>query len=362
MDTERLKEKKGPKGHRVFVMVLNILLGLLIYWFLGFLMDDISEQPGPSLVAIQKKYQDPVLVKDREAFNDQLKKISVTIAEQQQQQSILQTSINSYRDTMNQLVGLQKASIQKGVTFAPESQQNLQQISDLYLQSQKQFQELNNAITKDNLTQQHLQNQINEIDAKLATQNEQANKEYQAQWVNHNWAMAGLQLLVLIPLLLIAAYLLKVYKTSLYKPMLMAAAIAVFCKIALVMHDYFPSYIFKYVLILALIYITIVTLIAKLRMIAAPKPDWLEKQYREAYQKIQCPICQYPVKPGVAKLFTQEHGTNLPLTNLSYLDEVKKYTCPGCGELLLESCTHCDHLRYSLLKYCDCCGATKEKN
>lgn len=341
-------------------MGLNILFGLLIYWFLGFLMDDISDQPGPKLDEIQTKYQDQTLVKEKKAINQQLTKLSSTIDGQHQQQSILETSINSYRDTMNQLLGLQKASIQKGVTFSPESQKNLQNVTNLYLDYQKQFQDLNNSITKDNLEVQQLQNKIKEIDEQLSKQNVQADTEYQAQWVKHNWAMAGLQLLVLIPLLLIAVYLLRAYKDSMYKPMIMAASIAIFIKISLVMHDYFPSYIFKYLLVLVLIYVTALALISKLKMVAAPNPPWLQGQYREAYQKNQCPICQFSIKPSISKFFTSEAKSNLPMTNFSYLDKVDTYTCPSCGELLFEKCTHCSHVRYSLLMYCDFCGVKKE--
>lgn len=362
MFTEQTIEKKGPKGYRFLVIALNIVLGLLLYWLLGFLMDDISDQPGPSLIEIQKKYQDPKLVTEKKTFEKQLTKITGSIDEQHQQQTILQTSINSYRDTMNQLLDLQKASIQKGVTVSPESQKNLQNVTDLYLDYQKRFQDLNSSITKDNLEVQQLQNKIREIDGTLAIQNEQANKDYNAQWTKHNWAMAGLQLLVLIPLLLITAYLLKRYRKSAYQSMFIAAAIAVFLKIALVMHEYFPSYIFKYLLILALIYITTRALITKLQMIAAPNPAWLQKQYREAYEKTQCPICEFPIKPSIAKFLTTESKGNLPISNYSYLDKVDAYTCPCCGEQLFEQCAHCSHVRHSLLMYCDFCGKKKEVN
>lgn len=367
MDTKQRKEKKGPKGpkgpkgHRAFVMILTILLGLLIYWFLGFLLDDISDQPGPSLQEIQKKYQDPSLIKNKETSNEKMNKLIIILEEQQQQQTILQTSINSYRDTMDQLLDLQKASIQKGIPFAAAAQKNVQQITNLYLDYQKQFQDLNNSITKNNLEKQQLQNQINAIDNQLEKQNKLAYKEYNVQLIKHNWTIAGSQLLILIPLLLITTFLIKTYKTNLYQPMFIAIGIAIFCKIALVMHDYFPSYIFKYLLILALIYITSVTLIAKLKMFVTPKPSWLQKQYREAYQKTQCPLCQFPIKPGISKFFTvKQQGNNSPLTYSSYLDKIDTYTCPGCGELLFEQCTHCSSVRYSLLKYCDFCGIEKE--
>lgn len=356
MAMEKAVDKKGPKGYRVLVMTLNVVLALLIYWFIGFLMDDISDQPGPDLTEIQKKYQDPVLVKQKETYNKQLEKSTGTIDELHQQQTILKTSINSYRDTMNQLLDLQKASIEKGVAFSAESQNNLQNVTTLYLDYQKQFQALNSAITKDNLEIQKIQNKVKVIDAQLAKQNEQANQEYNSEWVKHNWAMAGLQLLVLIPLLLLCAYLFKSYRHTLYKPMIMAAGIAVFFKISVVMHQYFPSYLFKYLLILALIYITTVVLISKLRMLAAPKPNWLQKQYREAYQKMECPICQCAIKPSISKLFMTNNKYNSSTSDYHYLNEVDAYICPNCGVRLFDTCPNCSKLKYSLLSYCDCCG------
>ena len=133
-------EKKGPKRYRVLVITLNMVLGLLLYWFLGFVMDDISQQPGPDIQRIQQKYQDPAFVNEDKQINEELQKLNNKITEQQQQQKILETSITSYRDTMNQLLDLQKVSIQKGVGVPEASQKNLQDVTDLYLNYQKQFQ------------------------------------------------------------------------------------------------------------------------------------------------------------------------------------------------------------------------------
>lgn len=357
---DELNEKKGTKGYRFLMMLLYAVLGLLLFWFLGFMMYDISNQPGPSLTEIQKNIQDPVLVKEKESINKQLQKLTSTIDERHQQQTILQTSITSYRDTMNQLLDLQKASIQKGVVFSPESQKNLQNVTDLYLDYQKQFQDLNNANTADNLQAQQFKNQIKAIDEKLALQNKTADLEYRNQWMKHNWAMAGLQLLILIPLLLIAAFLFKKYRKSVYKSIFLTAGIAIFLKIALVMHDYFPSYLFKYVFILALIYTTIRVLLSMLRMLTAPKPEWLQKQYREGYDKAQCPSCQFSIKPSISKFFYPEKKGNLLVPDYAYLNEVTDYTCPSCGEVLFEKCGNCSHPRYALLHYCDNCGAKKE--
>lgn len=348
-------EKKGPRSYRFLMMTLYVVFGLLLFWFLGFLMDDIANRPGPNLTQVQKKYQDPQLVKDKEAYSASLKDLSTTIEQKRQQLGILQTSITSYKDTMNQLLDLQKASIQKGVNFSPESNKNLQNVTNLYLNYQNQFQELNGAITTDNLKAQGLQNKIQEINTKLSKQNEEAYKEYKTLWETHNWTMAALQLLVLIPLLLIAAFLYKKYRQGKYKSMIMAALLAIFFKTSLVMHEYFPSFLFKYLLVMALLFITIKVLISMIRNMSSPKPTWLLKQYKEAYQKGQCPSCQFGIKPSIAKFVTEE-GTIPP----NYLETVDSYTCPSCGEQLFEKCNNCSHVRYSLLEFCDHCGVNKK--
>lgn len=353
-------EKKGPRGYRFLVITLNVVLALLVYWFLGFIMDDISNQPGPDLQQIQKKYQDPALVKDEKTINDKIQERLNTINEQQQQQKIIETSIHSYRDTMNQLLDLQKASIQKGVTFSEGSEKNLQEVTNLYLNFQKQFQDLNSSITKANLEVQQLQNKVRDIDTKLSKQNEEGTKEYNNLWTQHNWIMAGLQLLILIPLLLISFYVFRKYKESPYKTMIIAIGVAIFFKIAMVMQNYFPSFIFKYILVLVLIYLTAKILISKLRMMSTPNRSWLDKQYSESYQKGKCPMCEFSIKPSISKFFITENKNTIPSSNYHYLDNVSDYTCPCCGELLFEKCNNCSQVRYSLLSYCDSCGTQKQ--
>ncbi len=355
--TRQTIKKKGPRGYRLLVMALNGLFGLLLYWLLGFIMEDISNQPGPNLQILQKKYQDSILVQEEETINESLEKSTNTVSEQQQQLKNLEASIASYRDTMNQLLDLQKASIQKGVVFSSESQKNLHDVTVLYLNHQKHFQDLNNAIISGNLEVQQLQNRLQEISSKLDNQKEKAYREYNSLWAKHNWAMAGLQLLSLIPLLLVAFYLVRKYKKSPYKTMFITAGIAVFVKISMVMHNYFPSYLFKYLLISALIYCTAKLLVTKLRLLAAPNRPWIEQQNSEAYQKNQCPQCQFPIRPSIAKFFCNEAKNTLFTSDSHYLESVEGYTCPCCGQLLFNKCSSCSHLKYSLLSYCDSCGS-----
>lgn len=354
------RERKGPAGHRFLVMMLNIILAILFYWLLGFVLDDIASQPGPSLQEIQDSYKDKNLVTQEDALNKQLAKLNQTISAQTQQQTLLKTSIDGYRDTMNQLLDLQKSSMQKGVTFSSEAQQNLTNVTKLYLDNQQKFQNLNRAIADANAQAQQLQSQVNTIDSTFQKQMDQAYKDYDSQLTRYNLEIAAIQLLVLIPLLLIAAYFFRKYRQSIYRSMIMAVGIAIIIKIVFVMHDNFPSRFFKYILILALIYFVVRALRAMLHMIVAPQKNWLLKQYREAYQRMQCAICQYPIQPGALKFSMPQKPKDKQQSDVEYLEHIEGYTCPSCGEQLFEKCDHCQHTRHSLLTYCDNCGAEKK--
>jgi rubrerythrin len=100
-----------------------------------------------------------------------------------------------------------------------------------------------------------------------------------------------------------------------------------------------------------------------LRMVVPPKKEFLLKQFREAYEKFVCPVCEYPIRRGplryafwtkrtIRKLILPEPSA--PATN----DD--PYTCPACGVMLYEKCPVCGGVRHSLLAYCEKCGASKE--
>lgn len=353
------RERKGSSGYRFLVLILNIVLGILVYWLLGFVIDDIGNQPGPDYAQIKKQYQEPRLVKEKETLDENYATLSQAIDVQAKQQALLQNNINSFRDTMNQLLDLQKASVQKGASFSAESQQNLAVATKQYLDSQRSFQDLNNEIAKSNAQAQGIASKLKSLDVTLSKQAEKADKTYQSLATRHNLAMAGLKLLVLVPLLIIVAYIFKRYRTSIYKPMILAVGIAIIVKIAMVMHEYFPSRFFKYILILALIYIIGRALISLLKNVAKPQLNWLLKQYREAYEKLLCPICQFRIQPSVLKFLPQNKQRDTD-EEVEYLAKVDQYNCPSCGERLYEKCSVCNHTRHSLLMYCDYCGTQKK--
>lgn len=350
----KTRVRKGPAGHRFLVMFLNILLGILVYWLLGFIIDDIGTQPGPSLTSLQEKFQNSTLVNQRAALLARTSALAQTLDAQHQEQALLQDSINGYRDSMNQLLALQKSS-----PFTSQSQQNLARVTQLYLDSQQLYQAHNHAIIQETTQLQRLKNTTGMIETQLNKQSQRAYEVYNTQQTRHNLMLAAIKLLVLIPLLIITVYFFKKKRQSIYLPMIIAIGIAISLKIIMVMHEHFPSRAFKYLLILALIYFVARALMGALRMVASPKPNWLLKQYREAYQKLQCAMCQYPIQPGALKFTAPRAGKNSPESDVSYLENITAYTCPSCGEKLFEKCESCGQCRHSLLVFCEHCGKEK---
>jgi len=128
----------------------------------------------------------------------------------------------------------------------------------------------------------------------------------------------------------------------------------------LVVHEYFPTRYFKYVLILALLAVVVRLLVYLIRTVAFPKVEWLERQYREAYERFLCPVCEYPIRTGPRKFLYWTRRTVhkiLPLSGVS--DAESPYTCPCCGTAVFETCPACGKIRHSLLAHCEHCGATK---
>ncbi len=87
------------------------------------------------------------------------------------------------------------------------------------------------------------------------------------------------------------------------------------------------------------------------------------KQYRQAYERFLCPVCEYPIRTGPRKYlyWTRRtvHKTALTGTSSSAPDVDALYTCPACGTCLFEKCVSCESICHSLLPNCEHCGAER---
>ncbi len=355
------QQHRGPWTHRFLVRLFTVILTVLIYWMLDFVISDIGNWPGPVLSDVEEELLDQDLVKQEGDLEEKIADAQREIQEQRTLQTIVRDSTSNSRQTESYLLNIQRLNLQKDVVPSEEEREALAVARRLFLANQKQYQALNREIARLNEELRDLQGRQRELIKTLNEKREVVHTEFDRRLWHHRLRMAVLKLAVLIPLLALAVVLFLKNRKSIYVWLIYAFGIALALKVGLVMHEYFPSRYFKYILILISLAIVARILVVLLRTIARPGKKWLLKQYREAYEAFFCPICDYPIRRGPMKYLFWTRRTikkrGFPPTVTTGIDE--PYTCPMCSTKLFEECNQCHAVRHSLLPSCDKCGAKK---
>lgn len=354
-------KSKGPWIHRFTIHLLTIALGILLFWLLGFLVKDIRKIRGPEYSGIEEKHLDKKIMPKRESLEKQIAELTQKIENHNEKQRIIGVSSQNLQQTINQLLELQKMGIQKNISFSETEQTNLTNSLNLFLENQKKYQELNQSISELVNLKQELAGEKDAVLKEIEKQKRPARAEYNLLMRNHRLNLAFIQLLILLPILGISAYLFLKKRGSLYIPIFTAFAFAALFRVTLVIHEYFPKEYFKYVLITAIIIVVMRIMIYFIRMIAFQKGKWLLRQYREAYERFLCPVCEYPIRTGPRKyLFWTRRTVNKIVVPGNHEAPEESYTCPSCGNILFEECVSCHKTRHALLPHCAHCGAEKD--
>jgi predicted RNA-binding Zn-ribbon protein involved in translation (DUF1610 family) len=353
-------KSKGPWINRFAIRLLTVVLGILIFWLLGFLVEDIESIEGPEYDAIEARHVDKSLVEKKEAQEKQIAELTRQIDNQKESQRLIGASSENLQKTINQLLELQKLGIEKNIGFSDTEQANVASSLNLFLENQKKYQELNQSLSELLRQKQDLENEKKASERRIEEQRKPAREEFNRENKKHRLKLAFLQLAVLLPLLAIAAVLVTKKRSSIYYPLYLAFGIATSLKVASVIHEYFPSRYIKYVLITALLLAVGRLLIYFIQTIAFPKTQWLLKQYREAYERFLCPVCEYPIRIGPRRfLFWTRRTVNKLVVPNQGVNQEEPYTCPSCGTALFEQCSSCQKIRHALLPHCPHCGAEK---
>jgi hypothetical protein len=352
---------KGPWTHRVLIYAFSILFGILIYWLLGFVVNDIATWPGPNYRDLEKSMLDPKVTSGLETLQTQIDEANRSITSQRQRQTVLRDSTSNSERTMNQLLELQKLTLQKELKPSPEEVVTLADSQKLFLGNQAKYQEINAQIAQLNDALIDLQNQQRAAQKQLEELRKPVQEKYQKLEGQHRLKLAVLKLSFLIPMLAVAVWLFTKKRGSLYALPIYGFGLALLAKTGMVMHEHFPKRYFKYVLIGVAILLVIRILVYLLRMLAFPKVDWLLKQYRESYEHFMCPICSHPIRRGPLKhlFWTRRSLKKLRVAAEPGNAPDEPYTCPVCTTRLFEECPSCHGIRHSLLPACARCGAAK---
>jgi predicted RNA-binding Zn-ribbon protein involved in translation (DUF1610 family) len=354
------RKLKGPWFHRLVIIVLSIVLGVLLFWLLGFVTHDIGSLPGPDYRKIRQKYVDPNLVEKQRSLKEGLDDIKESIKDTQNQQAILKDSTGSLQNTINQLLSIQKQNLDRDRDLPDEQKQVLSESQMLFLENQKQYQSLSSEISELTKQQRVLEKELASVTTGITDQEKGAGKEYENLMTRHNWRVAAIKLSVVIPLFLITYAFFAKKRSGAYWPVVYAAFIAVFIRILMIVHEYFPRRYFKYIVILFVIGVVFRLLLYLIKRIISPKKDWLLRQYQESYDKGVCPVCSKPIRTGPLRYAVGGKRIELVVAQQGMdLTKQELYTCPACGIQLYQRCDKCNDIRHSLLPFCEHCGSEK---
>lgn len=354
------KKFQGPWIQRAAIVFLGLILGVLLYWLLGFITKDIGSLPAPEFSKVQAKYIDAQIVTKQEDLKETLVGIRENIRNKQEQQTILKDSTDSLQNTINQLLAIQRQSIERNLEFSEENQRNLTESQKVFLENQQLYQNQNKEIAELTSRQRQVEKELVDVSKQVKTQRDLANTEYRGLVTRHRWKLAALKLAVMIPIFLIATWFFIKKRSGAYWPIVYAAFIVAFVRISLVAHEYFPKKYFKYIALLVIIAIVLRLLVYLIKRIVSPKKDWIIRQYQEAYDKNVCPVCSKPIRTGPLRYMVGRKRTGLILAGQGgQAPKQQPYTCPSCGTDLYEKCDKCSDIRHSLLPFCEHCGNEK---
>lgn len=356
--------RKGPLGHRILVWIFSVGVAVLAFWLLGYLLQDIDRAEGPS-------YQEMVTERIPQELSDQQQAIEKSIEEGRQrttevkeQRRVLGESITGSQQTINQLIDLQKLSMQDDAeTLSDQEQSALADSLQSFLQLQQQSQTLSSELVSLNLQTQQQQRDRADTLQKITVASRPLMDDYQKASIRHQWRIAGIKLAILCPFLLLIGFLFLRRSSGTYTPIFYAFAASLIVRVLLVMHDHFPDNVFRYLLIITSLLVATWILIKLLRTIARPSKNWLLKQYREAYAAFICPECEFPIRRGPMRFTAWTRRTLRKSVELTSATDASEgdvpYTCPCCETTLFETCKQCSKTRPSLLPACDKCGDVK---
>lgn len=356
------QKAKGSWGIRFFIVLLGIILGILFYWLLSFVEQDIGSAKGPDWEQVRREFVTQELDDTSKELQKEVQQLNRNIDSLREQQRMLGNSTNSLQKTMNQLLSIQKQYIEKGQEFPPESVKTLQESQAAFLENQTKDQQFTKDISELVQLRQQKEDTLSSVSEQIKTLEEKAREKNNELWKKYRLKVAIFKLSFLVPVFLVISYLFMKFRSGSYWALVWAAFIAAFLKIAVVAHKYFPTNYFKYIAILVILAIVLRLLVYLIKMITAPKKDLLIKQYQQYYDKHLCPICTKPIKTGPLRFTRHKKKAALFAPAGTEAFEQQPYTCPSCGTNLYDKCGSCGKIRHTLLPYCEHCGAEKRES
>ena len=83
-------------------------MGVLVYWLLGFVFDDIDTLRGPDYAAIELTHLDRTTGQQEAELDGELTRIRGQMTEVREKEALLRESTSTSQQTLNQLLEMQR--------------------------------------------------------------------------------------------------------------------------------------------------------------------------------------------------------------------------------------------------------------
>ncbi len=355
-----MKKARGTLWMRSGIGLLAALFGVLVFWSVGFLLDDVEVYRRPNWADYSKTRIDSALRANLEALERRMAELEHRHTLLDQQRGFIRDSSGSLQVTVDNLFKLKDRNQQ---LVSPEQFAQVLASLDKIIAIQEEFKttaERYVQITDDKF---ELGKSIAEQKRRIRDQEDAVRREFDGALRRHQIRSTLVRLAILLPLVVVATIVLVRRRGSVYRLIFASTAVALYVKTVLVIHERFPTRYFKYVVTICLLMLVAWAFVWLIRRLVKPKLDLLLKQYRQAYEHYLCPVCDYPIRRGPRKhlYWTRRSVHKMALVpNAGVPAEAEQpYVCPMCGTSLFEKCPSCGAIRHSLLPSCEICGATK---
>ena len=355
-----MKKARGTWWMRSGIFLLAVLFGVLVYWSVGFLLDDIEGFRRPDWGEFVRARADSSLQANLEALERRMEELDHQHELLEQQRGFIRDSSGSLQVTVDNLFKLKDREQQ---LVSEEQFGKVLASLDKILEIQEEFKSTAERYIQITSDRFELGKSIAALKKRILDQEEAMGREYGEALRRHQIRSTLVRLAMLLPLVVGATFLLVRRRESLYRMIFASTGVALYVRTIQVIHERFPTRHFKYVVTACLLGLVGWAFVWLIRRLAKPKLDLLLKQYRQAYEHFLCPVCEYPIRRGPRKhlYWTRRtvHKVALAVSEGASEGEDKPYACPSCGTVLFEKCVSCGVIRHSLLPACEGCGATK---
>lgn len=358
MEIKKLFIVQGTRRQRWMMYFLTFLLAYLVHAATSALLSDFTVIPQPNVEQYNKKYLSKETTEQVDKLGEQLTQVNEQLNQAIARRQRLQENAATLKKTIDLLTAQTLANKQSGAQLSPDEVNAKATSLNLFLENQKQDQELGQSIITLTNQQQLVNEQHENAKKALEKQRLPATEEYDKAMEHYRFKVAMMQSGAICLLLIIATLFLLKSQQSKLKLIAIGVFLGIFLQALDTFYLYFPLFYFKYLVMAFLIGLTIHGLRSAIHFAQSNQVEVLLKRYRDAYTCFLCPMCEFPIRRGPMTFayWTRRSLVNCRIESQHSAADDEPYTCPVCSTNLFKKCKKCQKTRYGLLPACQHCG------